>query len=439
MANFFKASTKKHTLGQKLKVAIERLDLNGCGVARYQNKPVFIAGALPGETVQIQIYEQKSKYLRARLLKLDNESQHRVVPFCQHYQKCGGCDLQHLAYQQQLSFKENKLAQLFARNQIKINLPWQPPLLAGEQHYRRKARIGVQYAKDGRATIGFRQRATNDLVAIAYCPVLEQPISAIFAPLKALMKKMTTSRAIGHIEVIITEQVTLIIRRLKTFTQADESLWLQQAQEHNWQVIFDTGEVLQPLTRETSLNYVLPDDLTVTFSGQDFIQVNHQMNMLMIEQAINWLSPAKNNTVLDLFCGLGNFSLPLATRVKALVGIEGIQCMVDRASENAVNNGISNCHFYQADLNSPWLEQSWAKQSYDIVVLDPARAGAFAAIEQLIKLKINKLLYVSCDPATLARDSQLLLQHGYRIEKIAIMDMFSQTKHIETMVLFSYQ
>lgn len=439
MVNFFKASTKKQTLGQKLTVAIERLDLNGCGVARHQNKPIFIAGALPGEQVEVQVYEQKSKYFRGRLLSVNSENQHRVLPFCQHYKQCGGCDLQHLDYSEQIVFKKNKLLDLFARNNIDIALPWQPAILASEQHYRRKARIGVQYAKDGTPIIGFRQKSTNQLTSIKRCPVFVESIAAIFSPLKKLIATLSVTRAIGHVEVIATQDVTLIIRQLKPLNDADKQTWLKAAKDHSWQLIFDLGETLLPLTDISALTYPLPGGINITFSGQDFIQVNHDVNTLMVEQAIDWLNLSSTDKVLDLFCGLGNFSLPVAAQVERLVGVEGVQAMVDRASENALNNDISNCSFYQQDLNADWINQSWAKQGFDKVILDPARAGALEAIEQLVTLKIDKILYVSCDPATLARDAKALLIQGYKIEKIALMDMFSQTKHIETMVLFSYQ
>ncbi|WP_281556107.1 23S rRNA (uracil(1939)-C(5))-methyltransferase RlmD [Thalassomonas sp. RHCl1] len=438
MANFFKASTKKHALGQKITVQIERLDLNGCGVGHYQKKPVFVAGALVGEKARVRVVEQKSKYLRGQLLALENESEHRVAPFCRHYQKCGGCDLQHLAYPQQLSFKQEKVMQLFARNQINTPLPWQPPLLAGEKHYRRKARIGVQYAKDGSATIGFRQKATNDLVALDACPVLVEPATGIFALLKPLLAGLSVKRAIGHIEVLVTGHTTLIVRQLKPLTDEDKALWLQAAKDHGWQILLDNGKDLLPLTQVEPLSYALSDALTISFTGKDFIQVNHEMNVQMVDQALDWLALEPGDKVLDLFCGLGNFSLPVAARVQQLTGVEGVQDMVERAQKNARDNGLENCAFYQADLNSSWQDLPWAQERFDKALLDPARAGALEAIEQLLKFKIATLLYVSCDPATLARDSKVLLAAGYKIEKIAIMDMFSQTKHVETMVLFSY-
>ena len=192
-----------------------------------------------------------------------------------------------------------------------------------------------------------------------------------------------------------------------------------------------------PLLENKALNYALTDTIDIGFTVHDFIQVNHLVNQQMVEQAQAWLALDESDVVLDLFCGLGNFSLPIAQQVNSVVGIEGVESMVEKAQENALKNNLSNCHFYQADLNSDWQNQSWVKQKYTKVLLDPARAGAYQALVQLLTFKVDKILYVSCDPASLARDAKLLIEHGYKIEKIALMDMFSQTKHVETMVMFS--
>jgi 23S rRNA (uracil1939-C5)-methyltransferase len=184
------------------------------------------------------------------------------------------------------------------------------------------------------------------------------------------------------------------------------------------------------------LSYVLEDEINIHFSNTDFIQVNQQVNLRMITQALDWLKPEANDQILDLFCGLGNFSLPLAKRVAKVVGVEGVQLMVNKAQANAQLNNIDNCQFYQADLNSQWLSNSWAKNNFTKVLLDPARAGAEQAVEQITQLNVATILYVSCDPTTLAIDSQHLLEKGYSIVKIGLIDMFSQTKHVETMVLF---
>jgi len=209
------------------------------------------------------------------------------------------------------------------------------------------------------------------------------------------------------------------------------------ADKNQWGIFIDNGKQVEPLTPVRRLHYPLINNIEIDFEVQHFIQVNHDVNVKMVQQAITWLSLNCDDIVLDLFCGLGNFSLPIAKNVAHLVGIEGVQLMVDQADKNAKKNNINNCSFYQADLNSEWGEVSWAALKFNKVLLDPARAGAYEAVQQITKMNIAEILYVSCDPATLAKDSEYLIGQGYQIEKIALMEMFSQTKHIETMVLFS--
>jgi 23S rRNA (uracil1939-C5)-methyltransferase len=438
MANFFKATVKKQELGQEVKIKITRLDINGCGVGQYNKKPIFIDGALPDEVVHVKVIEQKNKYSRGKLTAVIFPNEERIAAKCQHFISCGGCDLQHLAPAAQLDFKQQKVSDLFSRNNHEQLLPWQAPIISQSWHYRRKARIGVQYNKVGQATIGFRQRGSNHLINIKNCPVLIQPLNNIFSPLKVLLKKLSGKNAIGHIEVIATERVTVVVRQLDKLTQQDKKHWQTFSDDLCCDVRFDFGKEIIPLNESISenLQYVLDNNIAISFSSDNFIQVNHDVNKSMITQAIDWLQLTEQDIVLDLFCGLGNFSLPIAKRVAQVVGIEGIALMVTNAHKNALQNGLANCEFYQADLNSHWKDEVWANKKYTKLLVDPARAGAYQALQQLTHLNISTVLYVSCDPATLAKDSELLLAQGYRIEKISLMDMFSQTKHIETMVLF---
>ena len=466
MANFFKAKIKDKTCNQRLTVSVEKLDINGVGIGRWQNKPIFIAGALPHEVVEVKVIEQKSKYARAKLISIAKQSDSRVEAHCQHFGICGGCDLQMLAIDEQLIFKQNKVSDLFSRffsaqgiaKKFEAkDLPWQAPIKSNPWHYRRKARIGVQFDKKSHATIGFRQKSTNQLAAIKSCPVLVEPLNVIFPLLKKLLAQLTVQSAIGHIEVIqadivetiLAEQrqkdnhVVLVIRQLKPMSKTDIELWQSYVRKYRWQVIIDDGNKQLPLVRSKDensavLSYSLADKSKIYFASSDFIQINHQVNNAMISQALAWLNLSASDNVLDLFCGLGNFSLALAKQAKLVVGVEGVQVMVEKASHNALVNGLDNCQFYQADLNSSWLLDSWAKdQVFDKVLLDPARAGAEQAVSQIAKLHIPSVLYVSCDPATLARDSAILITQGYKLEKISLMDMFAQTKHVETMVLFT--
>ncbi|NQY64582.1 MAG: 23S rRNA (uracil(1939)-C(5))-methyltransferase RlmD [Alteromonadaceae bacterium] len=441
MANFFKASNKKQSLGQSLKIKVERLDINGCGVGRHQNKPVFIDGALPGEVVSVKIIEQKGKYYRARLLNVDQSHQHRISPKCRHFNICGGCDLQHLAFSEHNTFKQQKVTELFARNALLDDLPWQPSIIGKAWNYRRKARIGVQYDKNGRATIGFRQKGTNTLAAIKSCPVLVEPFADIFDQLKPLLAQLTVYQSIGHIEVIATEHLTLVVRQLKPLNDEDTKLWLKYSQQYHWQVFINNGKEINAITPSSPLHYTLSENplsqnIELVFDVNNFIQVNHQVNVEMVNQAIDWLDLNQKDKVLDLFCGLGNFSLPMAQKVQQVIGVEGVHSMVEQASNNAKASNIDNCYFYQADLSENWISERWAQYSFTKVLLDPARSGAYEAVCQIVKLKIPQILYVSCEPTTLAKDCQYLLSKGYKIEKIGLMEMFAQTKHVETMVLF---
>lgn len=462
MANFFKAPVKKKQTGQQLTVKINRLDLNGCGVASLDNKPAFIPGALPGEIVEIKVLEQKNKYMKAKLLQVKKQSPTRADVQCEHFSVCGGCDIQHLLPEEQLIFKQHKVTELFSRQGMVEVLPWQAALTGNSWSYRRKARIGVQFDKKYNPTVGFRQKSTNQLVAIKQCPVLVEPLAGLFTPLKALIAQLTVKGAIGHIEAIHADitvgehyqgkkHIALIVRQLKPINSFDIQLWQQFSNQWGCIVLLDDGKhctdifsVAEPQSCQPQLSYALDDELTILFNSDDFIQVNHGVNLSMVSQAIDWLAVNSEDKVLDLFCGLGNFSLAMAKIAKHVVGVEGVQPMVDKAANNAKQNHLSNCRFYQADLNSHWQKQSWYQQEvnsnfehgFNKALLDPARAGAEQAVEQIVKLKIPTLLYVSCDPVTLARDSKILLSCGYKIRKISLIDMFSQTKHVETMVLF---
>jgi 23S rRNA (uracil1939-C5)-methyltransferase len=438
MANFFKVTAKKQQLGQAVKLKITRLDINGCGVGQYNKKPIFIDGVLPDEVVQLKVIEQKNKYSRGKLIEVISKSKQRSRAKCQHFLNCGGCDLQHMSQMAQLDFKQQKVSDLFARNGIEA-LPWQTAIVSQPLHYRRKARIGVQYDKTGQATIGFRQRGSNHLINIKNCPVLVEPLNPIFSLLKKLLPKLSGKNSIGHIEVISTDKVTVVVRQLEVLTKQDKFYWQTFSENFPCDVLFDYGKEITPLAESSSalMQYALDDNINISFSSDNFIQVNHLVNRAMITQALQWLSLNEQDIVLDLFCGLGNFSLPIAKKVAQVVGIEGVDLMVAKAHENALNNGLNNCEFYQADLNSHWENEVWVNKKYTKLLLDPARAGAYQALQQLVHLNIKMVLYVSCDPATLAKDSELLLAQGYRIEKISLMDMFSQTKHIETMVLFT--
>ena len=435
MARIFKA-TRKKAPEQAISVTVERLDQHGRGIASYGKKAIFIDGLLANEQATVTIVEQNSKFARARVNTRKVDSEYRVKPECRHFYTCGGCDLQHLAYQQQLSFKQQKLEQLFSRQHIPIDLPWQQALTGSAYHYRRKARIGVQYNKNNQPIIGFRQSETNTLASIKHCPILVDDFQEIFSDLTRVLTQLKAKKSVGHIEVLAVNKNVLVIRQLMALTKYDQQQWLAFEQQHNLVIYIDDGKQVVPLSKAVELYYQLANNIKITLEVKDFIRVNHGINKEMVQQALTWLQLNSDDIVLDLFCGLGNFSLPIAQQVKQVVGVEGVSAMVNKAQANATLNNIENCQFYQADLNASWSKQLWAQQAYSKAVLDPARAGANEALKQMITLNIDTILYISCDPQSLALDTKLLVAQGYKIEKIALVDMFAQTKHSETMVLF---
>jgi len=436
MANFFKEPNKKQVSNQPIKLTVQRISANGHGVSKFGGKPVFIPGVLLGEKVLVKTVEKKHKYIKAQLLEVIQPSEERVIPKCDHFLKC---DLQVFPYEQQLTLKQRKVEELFNRQNIQ-NLPWQPATLSTPYHYRRKARIGVQFNKKGESIVGFRKEDSNQITAIKSCPVLLEPMQDIFRPLKQTIDRLSLGKSIGHVEVIYTDKITLVIRQLKKLNDNDRAIWIEAEIENKWKILINDGDSITSITPESPqdsmLRYFIQQNIKLAFSPSDFIQVNERVNDQMITKAIEWLALNAQDSVLDLFCGLGNFSLPIAQKVRKLTGVEGVQEMVDRAAENAKQNSLANCAFHQANLNAPWLECEWAKESFTKVILDPARAGAYEAVQQLIQLKVETILYVSCDASTLAKDCKVLIDAGYHIKKIMLMDMFSQTKHVETMVLF---
>jgi 23S rRNA (uracil1939-C5)-methyltransferase len=269
MANFFKVTPKKQQVGHEVNVNITRLDFNGCGVGKYHNKPIFIEGTLVGENVSVKVIEQKNKYSRGKLLDVLAPSGNRVVAKCQHYLSCGGCDIQHIKPSAQLDFKQQKITELFARHGYVSLLPWEEPVVSEPWHYRRKARIGVQYDKAGQVTVGFRQRGSNQLINIKNCVVLVEPLNKIFVPLKKLLAKLSGKNAIGHIEVISTDKLTVVVRQLEKITDQDKQNWQAFSENHSCEILMDNGKAVTSLfdNTVTPLTYDLDDNINIFLSS----------------------------------------------------------------------------------------------------------------------------------------------------------------------------
>ena len=436
---------------------VESLSHEGRGIAHYgshpdhpsekQGKKVFIRYALPGETVSAQITNVVKRLEEADSTTLLSEpAATRIEPKCPHFTVCGGCNMQHIQLDEQIRLKQDVLKshlEHFAGIQPE---QWLPALRSSREDYRRKARIGVRYLphKD-KLVVGFRENQSNKLISIDRCMVLDREFGSITA-LKQLLQSLKAKAAIGHIELAMgDDEIALLVRHTEKLSQQDVNQLKQFALNKQWQLYLqpEGAESLHRVDDPTAamrLHYALDDfDLKFGFSPLDFTQVNSTINPQMVKLACDLLQLQQGERVLDLFCGLGNFTLPLARCVGEtgqVVGVEGSEEMVRRAAENAEINGIIHAHFYSQDLTKDFSHHSWANQGFDALLIDPPRAGAEEIMHYVPKFGAKKIVYVSCNPATLARDAGVLVQHGYRLKKAGVMDMFTHTGHVESIALF---
>jgi 23S rRNA (uracil1939-C5)-methyltransferase len=429
--------------------AIERAQIvdlshDGRGVARDQGKTVFIDDALPGEQVEWVRLKRSRNFDEGRLERVLSASPDRVEPRCAHFGICGGCVLQHLTPEKQIEFKQTQLNEALSRIGQVTPRSVLPPLQSGVWNYRRRARLAARWVpKKERTVVGFRERSTPYVADVRRCEVLQAPADALVEPLSTLVSALSIRNRVPQVEVAVADNaVALVIRILSPLTVQDRELIERFAAEHRVQVYLQPGgyETVAPLHADAiPLEYRLPAfDVTLQFEPTDFVQVNADLNLRMIDRAAELLQPQSGDRILDLFCGLGNFSLPLARSGASVVGVEGDEGLVVRARANAERNGLPNAQFFGANLADPaFLDAPWANAPYDKVLLDPPRAGAKEVLPVVAKSGASQVLYVSCHPGTLARDAGILVnEHGYVLEAAGVMDMFPHTAHVESAALF---
>jgi len=450
MAQFFQAKpNKSKQLSTKLSLSVTQLDHLGAGIAQHQGKVVFIPGVLPDETAIVQFVEQKKSYSKAKLIAIELASAHRVKPHCPHYYECGGCDLQHMDTQAQREHKQTTLVDLMSKSSTTSAIETDvvaAPIVGDSWHYRRRARLATLFDKNTRRLqLGFRAANSNKIVSIQQCPVLAESLSALITPFAVNLNQLKARSSLGHVELTQADNGNFAVLRVTKVLPASDIRWLTGfAEKHQVNLLLqdDAGQLTQlyPLL-QTDDAVTLPyyhlaqESVRCSFTPGNFVQVNGAINQSMVDQAIAWLDPQPGERILDLFCGVGNFSLPLALKAAEVVAVEGVPEMVQQAKQNAIDNKLDNVTFYHADLSADLSTQPWLGK-IDKLLLDPARAGAFESLQWLQKMQPKKVVYVSCNPASLARDSSVLLANGYRIAKVGLVDMFPQTHHIEAMVLF---
>jgi 23S rRNA (uracil1939-C5)-methyltransferase len=429
---------------------------DGRGVARIEDggKVVFVAGALPGERVRLRIRRRHRMADEGEVVALERVSPERVVPRCAHFGVCGGCALQHLAPSAQLAFKQKWLLDALARIGGVKPQEIAPPQSGPVWNYRRRARLGVKRLADRqrgcagplrgepgahRVLVGFRERDAPRVAALDSCAVLDARVGERLPALAEALGALSIAGRIPQVEVACADHVALVVRALAVPSQEDLARLARLAAAHDYDVYLQSGgpQTLTPLGAARALEYS-PDggESRLRFGPLDFVQVNAEVGRLLVRQALDWLRPHAGAAVLELFAGLGHFTLPLARSGARVTAVEGDAGLVARGRENLARQGLT-ARFVQADLAAPQADAPWLRESYDLALLDPPRCGAKEILPQLARSGVRRIVYVSCHPGTLARDAGLLVrEHGFELRRAGVLDMFPHTAHVESMALF---
>lgn len=423
---------------------IEDLDREGRGVARVEGKTVFVEGALPGEEVRLRYRRTRARFDEAVAVAVLEPSADRITPRCPHFGVCGGCRLQHLHPEAQARAKESQLERILRAQADVGPRRWLEPLRAHPWGYRRSARLGVRYVPGkGGALVGFRELGSSRIAVLGGCDVLHPAVGRRLEDLKTLLGGLEARRRIPQIGVAVGEDAAaLTFRHLVALGASDRAALAGFARAQGLRAYLQPRgpESVVPLwpAAPGPLRYRLPQfDLELLFEPTDFIQVNAEVNRLLVARAVALLEPGPGERVLDLFCGLGNFTLAVARRAGAVAGIEGDARLVERARANTRHNGIANAAFHVSDLSARADVEHWLGRAWDRLVLDPPRTGAREVLDALRPPYPKRVVYVSCNPATLARDAGLLVhRHGFRLAAAGVVDMFPHTAHVEAIALF---
>lgn len=424
--------------------SIETLSHDGRGIARRDGKTTFIDNALPGEEVMFKFTYMRRKFDEGKAVEIVTASPDRVTPPCEHSTLCGGCSLQHMSPAVQVARKEAVLREQLQHFGGLEPEEWLPPLTGPVTGYRSKARLGVKYVEaKGETLVGFREKRNSFIAQLRTCEVLIPDVGHRLSELRTLMHSLESCSRIPQIELAAgDDDVALIIRHLDPLPEADQQALVGFCQNLGWHCYLQPGNEstvhrVWPEDGEQRLYYSHPSaGVELAFHPTDFTQVNAEINRKMVPLALDLLDISPEHTVLDLFCGLGNFTIPAAKRAGKVVGVEVSQAMVERGYENARRNGLENLEFHAWDLSQDVSGQAWARQAYDRILIDPPRTGALEMVKLMPRLGASRIVYVSCNPATLARDAGELMALGYRLKAAGVMDMFPHTTHVESIAVF---
>jgi len=433
---------RKRLPEQPGQVTIEKLTHDGRGIGYLEGKAVFVDGALPGETVLFRYTQVRRDYACGRTLEISHPSPDRMTAPCNAYGNCGGCSLQHVSHEAQIRIKQELLIEQLRRIARIESFDLWPPLTGPQWGYRHKARLGVRFLRNkGRVLVGFREKASGKIAEIDNCLILHPTVGERIPALAQLVDGLSIRDQIPQIEVALGDNRRALMFRTLTHPDSNDQAALTNfARRFGFDIYLqpkgpDSLECLYP-EEPGLLCYQLPENVNLWFGPLEFTQVNPTINRKMIERVLATLDPRPGESILDLYCGIGNFALPLASKASQVTGVEGNPHAVTRGRYNAEANGIQNAVFHCADLSATLDDLPWAQRAYDKILLDPARSGALEVMEWIPRWNPGKVVYVSCNPSTLARDLGVLVhEHGFRLLRAGIMDMFPHTAHVESIAL----
>lgn len=427
---------------------IESLDHEGQGVAHVDGKTIFIDGALPFEKVTYSSYRKKPTFENAQAMQIHQESFMRVKPRCPHFGVCGGCSIQHVDASAQVAAKQRVLEDNLERIGLVKPERMLPAIYGPTWGYRHRARLSVRYvAKKGTVLVGFHEKRSSFIADMKQCEILPRKISDMLVPMRELVMQLSIRERLPQIELAVGDQIdVLVLRIMDPLTEADEVIVKAFADQYKVQIWLqtkgpDTAYAWYPLDAP-ALTYSLPEsDVVMPYRPTEFTQVNPHINRVLVNRAIQLLDPQPGENIADLFCGLGNFTLPIARKGTRVLGMEGSEGLVQRARENAAKNGLAEqTEFRVANLFEVTPESFAALGQFDRLLIDPPRDGAMELVKSIGPKTANspkRIVYVSCNPATLARDANVMVNvNGYRLTAAGVVNMFPHTAHVESIAVF---
>ncbi len=425
---------------------VHALSHEGRGIASVKGKTTFIEGALPGETVVFTYKKRRNRFDEGVAVEVVQASADRVTPRCIHFSECGGCALQHMDPMAQIHFKQSVVLENLLHFGGVTPTDILPPILGPVYGYRRKARLGVKYVlKKGKVLVGFKAKNPNYLADIQQCDILHPSVAIVLQKLQGQISTLKAYQSIIQVEIAVGEHSSALVFRNEAPVGQEDRQALKAFGVENQIAIYlqsDSTEPLVPLhsiEEDGMLKYRLSDaNIAIQYQPTDFTQVNFDINQQMVSRVIELLALEPTDRVLDLFCGLGNFSLPIARFVAKVVGIEANAEIVKKAYQNALSNKLMNIEFYASNLQGSVLDAKWVKQSFNKVLLDPPRTGALEILPIIHKGGAYKIVYVSCNPATFARDiGELVKKYKFTLGSVGVLDMFPQTTHVESIAVLT--